>query len=238
MLYKEMLEYELDVMFSDDRGSVNDGGGDGDGDGGVGDGGGVGGDAGDGGVSSPIANARCEFVIGNELGENRSVLYNTALADLYDDGKVNRLYLVDIKNYINDEFKGQEEAIKAAFKEVFPEGIGKRLYVDITDKDGTYFIEIPPNIPGFVRCTPPDRDMLVLATYVPKRYVGELIVGDVNPATTVFSTNVALKLSGDLRDVKESYLSDILGLQVFITQKQVDDTGSSVIFFMGSRFGG
>ena len=90
-----MLHHNLDVNFADSGG---DGGGNG---GGNGDGGGVGGDAGDGGDKSPIANARCEFVIGNNVGGGWSVLYNAALADFREDGVLNRNDLKDIQDIIN-----------------------------------------------------------------------------------------------------------------------------------------
>ena len=211
-MYAEMLHHNLDVNFADSGG---DGGGNGDGNG---DGGGVGGDAGDGGDKSPIANARCEFVIGNNVGGGWSVLYNAALADFREDGVLNRNDLKDIQDIINKEFKGREKEIMAAFEDKFPLGFGQPYY-DTTDEKGEYFLPIPPNVPGFVRCLPPGQEQLVLTTYVRGLAKDEELPGqDVNPATTVFSTNVASQLDKDLGETKENFLDDIAGLDVQILQ--------------------
>ena len=86
-------------------------------------------------------------------------------------------------------------------------------YFDTTDENGEYFIEIPPNVPGFVRCYPPNQENLVLATYVPGRQKDQSLLGqDVTPATTFFSHNIASELSEDLSTVKENYLNDYAGL--------------------------
>ena len=225
-MYAEMLHHNLDVNFADSGG---DGGGNG---GGNGDGGGVGGDAGDGGDKSPIANARCEFVIGNSVGEGWSVLYNAALADFREDGVLNRNDLKDIRDIINNEFKGREKEIMAAFEDKFPLGFGQP-YSDTTDEKGEYFLPIPPNVPGFVRCMPPGQEKLVIATYEPELLEGEKRLGEsVNPATTVFSTNVATKLDKDLDRTKDNYINGIEGLEVIIgldggsvTGFTIDDSG-------------
>ena len=208
-LYIAMLSHDLDVNFSDAHGEGN-------GDS-SGDGGGVGGETGDGGDFSPIPDAYCEFVIDNDLGESRSVLFNAALSDFCSDGRLGRPDLAEIQQEITKAFKGREQEIIKAFKDVFPSGVGQP-YSDITDKNGAYFIPIPPNVPGFVRCTPPDQNRLVLATYVPQRSVGEnLLDQDVNPATTVFSTHIASKISNSgMADTKDNYKNDINGLDVQI----------------------
>ena len=225
-MYAEMLHHNLDVNFADSGG---DGGGNG---GGNGDGGGVGGDAGDGGDKSPIANARCDFVIGNSVGGGWSVLYNAALADFREDGVLNRNDLKDIRDIINNEFKGREKEIMAAFEDKFPLGFGQP-YSDTTDEKGEYFLPIPPNVPGFVRCMPPGQEKLVIATYEPELLEGEKRLGEsVNPATTVFSTNVATKLDKDLDRTKDNYINGIEGLEVIIgldggsvTGFTIDDSG-------------
>ena len=154
MLYKAMYEQRVNVNF----------GGGGGGDGG-GDGGGVGGDAGDGGDFSPISNARCEFIVGNNLKE-RQVLYSAALADFLSYGKVNRPDLKKIAELVNSALGNHTpEEIKAAFSKYFKEGIGQP-YFAIADEKGSYFLSIPTNVPGFVRCIPPNQENLVLATYV------------------------------------------------------------------------
>ena len=153
-LYKSMLTKNVNVNF---------GGGEGGGSGG----GGVGGGAGDGGDRSPIANARCEFIVTNDLNQG-TVLQSAALADFLDDGMINRPDLDAIKDEINELSQGRQNEVKAAFAKFFPSGLGE-AFVDITDADGKYFIESPPNVPGFVRCLPPNQENLVLATYVPAR---------------------------------------------------------------------
>ena len=101
---------------------------------------------------------------------------------------------------------------------MFPSGIGQAL-VDTTDENGEYFLKIPPNVPGFVRCMPPGQEKLVLATYVRGLAKDEELTGQkVIPATTVFSTNIAFKLSGDIGATNENFLSDIAGLDVQILQ--------------------
>lgn len=213
-LYAEMYSNTVNVNFAN---AAEFGGGDGGGNGG-GDGGGVGGPAGDGGSFSPIANATCEFVIGNNLGEGRNVLLNAALADLCSNGKVQRPDLDAIKAAINAAFAGREDQIINAFKSVFPTGFGLP-YQTTTDENGYYFLPVPPNVQGYVRCMPPGQEKLVLATFVPGRAVGETLSGqDVNPATTVFSTQIASMLGGDLNTTKKNYMDDIAGLDVQILQ--------------------
>ena len=193
-------------------------------------GGGVGGQGGDGGDASPIVGARCEFIVGDDI-ENGNVLYSAALADFLDDGRLGRsdlsMVTADIDSVLH-EYDPQE--IQSAFESIFPAGIGTP-YDDITDENGNYFIPVPPNVPGFVRCIPPDREQLVLATYVPERQVSEILLGqDVNPATTLFSVEVAPKLSGnDVAAAKENFLKNIDGINVYIREKQVD--GSGVLTF-------
>ena len=67
-LYRSLLNRHINIIFGNyDGGGKNDGGG---GEGGGG-GGGAGGAAGDGGDRSPIANARCEFIVSNDLHKER-----------------------------------------------------------------------------------------------------------------------------------------------------------------------
>ena len=104
----------------------------------------------------------------------------------------------------------------AAFEDKFPLGFGQPYY-DTTDEKGEYFLPIPPNVPGFVRCMPPGQEKLVIATYEPELLEGEKRLGEsVNPATTVFSTNVATKLDKDLDRTKDNYINGIEGLEVKI----------------------
>ncbi len=208
LLFKSMLNENIDVAYG--------GGGGGDGDAGDA---GVGGDAGDGADKSPIANARCEFIVSHDL-KSGNALYSAALADFLDDGILNRPDLIEAKKYIDPVVaKYGPEAVKESFGVVFKGGIG-HPFVVTTDADGKFFLEIPPNVPGFLRCLPPEQEKLILATYVPELLEGEKRLGEpVNPATTVFSTNIATKLSGDLATIKDNFLSDIVGLDVQILQK-------------------
>ena len=186
--------------------NVNLGGGPGDGPG-DGPGTGAGGDAGDGGDFSPIPNARCDFALDLE----GKVLYSSALEDLRD-GELNRPDLAAIKEEVEEKIKDLKSEIKIALDNKFPDGVGIP-YLDIADENGRYFLPIPPNVQGYVRCSPPDQPKLKLATLVPKLQEGEKKDDqNVTPATTIFSHSIATELSGDLDTVKENYLDDILGL--------------------------
>ncbi len=223
-LYKAMLEKSIDVNFAGSGGEGGNGGGDGDGDGG-----GVGGAAGDGGDFSPIPNAQCEFIASNDLKSGK-VLYSAALDDFLDDGTLNRPDLKLVADDILPALQNyQSDEIQAAFSRFFENGIG-HAYVDVTDENGEYFIPVPPNVPGFVRCFPPDKDRLILATYVSERQRGEILLGqDVNPATTVFSITVASMLSTDWDSTKKNYLEDIDGLKIYIRERSEEDV--KVLFF-------
>jgi hypothetical protein len=226
-LYSRMFQRHRNVIFG---GFLNDEDGGGGGGGGGGDGGGAGGSAGDGGDASPIVGARCEFIVGNDI-KNGKVLYSAALADFLDDGRVERSDLSLVSADIDSILQGYTpQEIQSAFRAIFPAGIGKP-YDDITDENGNYFIPIPPNTPGFIRCIPADRDELVLATYVPERQLSEILLGqDVNPATTLFSVEVAPKLnSADVAAAKDNFLKNIDGINVYIREKQV--AGADVVTF-------
>ena len=201
ILFKEMMNNGIDVIFG--------GGGEGGGYNGSDDGGGVGGDAGDGADFSPIPNARCDFAL--ELEGN--ALFHAALEDLRD-GKLDRPDLADIKDEVEEAIKDIVTQLENAFIKKFPDGVGKP-YSDETEDNGRYFLPIPPEVQGFVRCTPPNLSKLKLATFVSTEGLadGDKILGqDVTPATTFFSHSVATELSDDLITVKENYLDDIAGL--------------------------
>ena len=203
-LYARMYQRQINVNFADGSGESADSDSD--------DGGGAEGSAGDGGDFSPIPNATCEFVVGRDLGEGRCVLYNAALADFCNDGELTRPDLEAIRDIINAEFAGETDDIAQAFATYFPQGFGLPYRVT-ADENGDYFLPIPPNVSGYVRCTPPDKEKLALATYVPKRQTDEILAGqDVNPATTFFSHHIASQLSGDLSAAKDNYLADIAGM--------------------------
>ena len=216
-LYSEMYHQRINARFS--GGDGGDGGGNGDGDGsgaagGSGDGLGASGAAGEGAVASPIPYARCEFMVGNTLKEAQP-LRNSVLADFFHHGKVFRQDLKAVADLVNSDLAGHSaEKIKAAFAKYFPKGIG-RPFFDIADEKGNYFIPVPPNLPGFIQCTPQNYENLILATYVPARQINEELTGqDVNPETTIFSNRINLELDADLETAKENYLNDIAGLRV------------------------
>ncbi len=215
-----MLLQQLNIRFGGDDGGLP-----GEGPGG---GGGVGGDAGDGADFSKIPNARCEFVAMEVDGEDLfapdlkkgEVLFDAALADFCSDGEANRPDLAAIAEKVNEEFEGREAEIMEKLKEVFDEKCVGNPYRDIADGEdsktpGRYFLPIPPNVQGFVRCTPPNQKELILATFVSTEGSadGDKIPDqDVTPATTFFSHRIATKLYDDLSKVKDNYLDDTKGL--------------------------
>ncbi len=218
-VYNAMLDEQLNVRFGGDDGVDGPG---------EGLGGGVGGDAGDGADFSPIPNARCEFVAMELEGEDLfapdlkegEVLFDAALADFCNDGMVNRPDLEAIAEQVNQVFEGRQTEIMAAIANRFSECIGQpyRTTADGEDSEtpGRYFLPIPPNVQGFVRCSPPNQPKLKLATFVSTEGLpdGEEIPSqDVTPATTFFSHSIVTKLSEDLMTVKENYLDNIAGLE-------------------------
>lgn len=204
-LYRGMLDRGIDVQFGSDR---SDGGGDSDSD----IGGGGRGDAGDGADFSPLGEANCEFVYGETLTSGERC-FTSALDDLHADGRLNRPDLADLAEEVLAG--GDASVLQQAFAEVFPHGVGAPV-ATTTAADGSYFLPIPPNMSGFVRCTPKDREKLVLGTYFPAREPGETVEGqDVTPATTVFSAVILPQLpKADLDAAKENFLEDIDGLDI------------------------
>lgn len=234
VLFEQLLEARTDVAFNDTSpGSEGgDNGGDDGTDGGT-DGsadGGATGDVGDGAEASPIPLAVCEFV----LGLLDPAMVNTVLHDLFVDGQVTRPDLQPVATRVNEALAGRTTAIADAFARLFPDGIGRPLRSVAADADaatpGRYFLPVPPHVSGFVRCHPPGRGLLVLATFVPAREEGELLVRqDVNPGTTMFSVQVGLPLAGDrLPVLKQNYLADVAGLRVGVTQENGNITGFHV----------
>jgi hypothetical protein len=211
-LFRAMLANNVNTRFGGDHSGSNGGGGDG----GRGDSGGVGGDAGDGADFSPLVDARCAFVIEDDLG-NAEALHPAALADFLADGKLDRPDLAALADEVSDGVTASADEIRQAFEATFPDGLGEAL-TDVTDENGEYFLPIPANLAGYVRCTPKDQDKLVLATYISGRAAGDVQDDqDVNPATTVFSTLVATQLQGDLTTTKQNFLDDIAGLSVLLS---------------------
>jgi hypothetical protein len=209
-LFRAMLANNVNAHLGDDHSGGGGGGG-----GGRGDSGGVGGDAGDGADFSPLPEARCSFIIGDDLGSSED-FYPAALADFLADGKLDRPDLAALADDVSDGVTASADEIRQAFEAWFPDGLGDTL-TDVADENGKYFLPIPVNLAGYVRCTPKDQDKLVIATYIPGRSAGEVQEDqDVNPATTVFAAVVAKQLDKDLGTVKENFLADIDGLQVLL----------------------
>jgi hypothetical protein len=211
-LFQAMLAQQVDSNFGDDR-SGGDGG---DGGGGDGGGGGVGGDAGDGADFSPLVAAECAFVIDDDLA-NADPIYPAALADLLNNGELDRPDLAALADTVMSGLTEGPAEIRQAFEAWFPEGLGQEL-VTSTDDQGAYFLPVPANLPGYVRCIPKDSQNLKMGAYVPARPVGtDLLAQDVSPATTIFSTLIAPRLQGNLAATKENFLDDIQGLEVMLS---------------------
>lgn len=221
-LYQAMLTQQVDAIFCNDRvGDGGDGDGGGDDGGGSGDGG-VSGEAGDGADFSPLPGARCAFVVGEDFG-SAVELHPAALADLLDDGQLDRPDLAVLADTVFDGLSESPEEIQAAFETHFPDSLGNPL-ATLTDYAGRYFLLIPPDQAGYVRCSPENQPNLVLGTYVPGRPEGMTLHDqDVNPATTLFSVVIAPRLEAGLGAAKENYLEDIEGLETKLV-RQADGT--------------
>lgn len=224
-LYRAMLGQQIDVAFGDNRhGDGGDGGSDGNG----GDSGGASGDAGDGADFSPLPEATCTFVVGNTLTTGEQV-YSAALSDFIADGVLNRPDLAAVAEEVN---QGADSAqIQNAFSQVFPDGLGQRI-ATLTDDAGHFNLPIPPNLAGFIRCTPKEREYLVLGAYFPGRGADEIIEGqDVNPAATVFSTDIVPRVDEDRATVQENFRADVGDLEVAVG---MDGTGQVTGFSIGT----
>lgn len=213
-LFMAMLHNDLDIGFSGGDGSQS-----------LVDGGGICGQVNTGLAASPLSTARCEFIAVDDLGSDRSALYHGALADFWGDGRLSRPDLQGIHQQINDTYDGHQQEIVDALKRVFPNGVGQP-YVGTTDAVGDYFLAIPPDIPGYVCCTPPDQARMMLATYVPGRSKNEILSGqDVTPATTVHAFQIASRLLSDtwyapldIPATKENFIQNIAGLEIEMLQ--------------------
>jgi hypothetical protein len=212
-LYQTMLARQVNVEFGAERSGSGDGGDGGDG---RSDGGGVGGDAGDGADFSPLLQAECTFVVGDGLATARP-FYPPALADYWGDGRLNRPDLRDLEDEVHEGLELTPEEIQDAFAEVFRQGPGQPISA-LADDQGHYFLPIPANVDGYVRCSPQGDEKLVLGTYVPARKEGEIHDdADVTPATTVFGTHIASQMKRDLATIKENFLTDVDGLKTLLS---------------------
>jgi hypothetical protein len=190
-LYKQMWKQNINTRFG--TGGGGEGGGSG---------GGVGGGAGDGAASSPIADAKCEFIAGSDLTSS-AVLYSPALSDFLDNGELDRSDLWRLVNNIPELQQYTPQQIKNAFENVFEDNIGTPC-VATTDENGDFFIENVPNVSGYIRCIPPDKPDLILATYVPAvDEGGDRFAGQVDPRTTYFSNVIGPGLNDE--DVESAW---------------------------------
>jgi hypothetical protein len=207
-LYGQMLSRGINSQFGSTLDGADDGGGRSDSD----VDGGATGEAGDGADFSPLVEATCEFVYGDTLSGGEAC-YSAALGDFLSDGDLNRPDLVDFATEVTAGYDTQ--TLQQAFESVFPSGIGIPITTQ-TDTEGRYRLPTPPGVPGFVRCTPKDRENLVLGTYLPSRQSGVTLENeDVTPATTIFSALIAPQLqTADVAAAKENYLEDIAGLDI------------------------
>ena len=208
-------------------------------------GGGGGGGGGDGGVSggvgdgaefSPIPGARCEAVL--ELDDD-TVLFTALLHDLLSDAEVNRPDMQAVAAAVNQTLEESADAITEAYARLFQKGIGLELRTTATDESspspGRYFLPVPAHVPVFVRCRPPERENLVLTTFVKGREEDERLDNeDVTPALTIFSTQIAAKLierpsatAEEVVTAKENFLEDVRDLRVNVEQ----DAGGNITGF-------
>ncbi len=210
-LFRAMVARQVNTQFGDDRRDGDGRGGDGNG---AGDGG-VGGDAGDGADFSPLPGAECAFVLDDFTSDEPVSL--AAISDFLDDGVLNRPDLAALSSIVMNGVTQSSEEIRLAFEAWFPEGSLKTLS-SVTDSQGSYFLPVPPNLPGYVRCTPQNRRKLFLGAYVPGRQAGERLMDqDVTPATTLFSTLIAPQFTSGLLGIRDNFLDDIEGLEVRLT---------------------
>lgn len=218
LLYQEMLRAEID--------SSTDFSGEGESEGGSGDadGGGASGEAGDGGEFSPLPGAVCEF----SLDLDGRVRANTVLADLYADGRVDRLDLQGIAKRVNSAHDAtRRQGIARAFAALFPNGIGRpnRVIADGSNSStpGAYFLPYPAGVPGIIRCRPADQENLVLTTCVPARMADEIHDRqDVTPVSTVVCGIVTeaqqAQVNRDRNATQDDLLTQLEPLRIFLSE--------------------
>ena len=205
-LFNAMLQQQVTAIDFSSSGSAengdtgNDGSGGSAGSGSGGDPGGVAGATGDGAELSPFANTPCEFVLDSDG--------DTVLADLLD-GALNRSDLQVIAANLKPD-----TGIQKASARFFPQGIqllgsnGRPLRTT-TDAQGTYFLPVPADTTGFVRCAPGPQ--LAVSAFVRARQSGELLTGqDVSPARQIFTTFILPQLPLQATQAVEgNFLTDI-----------------------------
>src|SRR5918993_679542 len=179
--------------------------------GGGSEGGGASGEAGDGGEFSPIPGAVCTF----SQDRDGLVRANTALADIFADGRVDRTDLQPIAKQVNEAIDAeQRRAITRAFAKWFPSGLGQPISTvadgPTSPTPGRFFLPLPEGVPGVIRCHPPEQDNLVFDTCVRARTANEsLIEQDVTPSTSVICDLVAEAQQADPRTDREAIKNDL-----------------------------
>src|SRR5262249_38323147 len=146
------------------------------------------------------------------------MVHTGALADFLATGTVNRPDLQAIAPLVNTAFTGRQTDLAAAFRRQFPNGLGQPVGT-IADANGAYFMHTPPDVPGFVRCHPPEDDNLVLTRFVRARRPGERLAGqDVTPATTVISRVVtqAIQAGLDPVPIQDALLASLAPLKILL----------------------
>ena len=218
LLYQEMLKAEIDssANFSGEGESDDGGGG--------ADGGGAAGEAGDGGEFSPLPGAVCEF----SLDLDGKVRADTVLADLYADGRVDRLDLQGIAKRVNGAHDAtRRRGIAKAFTTLFPNGIGQpnRVIADGANSStpGAYFLPYPAGVPGVIQCRPADQENLVLITCVPARMANVTFDRqDVTPVSTVVCGIVTevqqAQVDTDRNATQDDLLAQLEPLRIFLSE--------------------
>jgi hypothetical protein len=204
-LFNRMRQMSIsEVPFTTGSDNESEGEGGADSGGGGSDGGGAAGEAGDGAEFSPLDDVQCEFAL-NLQGDS-------ALEDLLSDGGLDRS---DLQAIAAD--MAQDPAVRDAFARLLPQGIqpsveGQPLRTR-TDTQGAYFLPIPPNMPGFIQCTP--RPDLVLSTFVRARQAQETLTGqDISPPSQFLTTFVLPLVAPEQQTgIQDNFRVDIGTLQ-------------------------
>jgi hypothetical protein len=205
-LFNALLEQQVaEADFSPSHGESDEsgeGGGDGGGDGSSD---GVAGEAGDGAEFSPLRDAQCEFM--------RDPRGDTALEDLLLDGTLDRPDLQAIAADVAQDARMQEAFAKLFLHGMQPLVNGQPLRT-ITDANGMYFLPVPPNTPGIVRCASVPH--LAVSTFVRGRQTGETLTDqNVSPSSQIFTAFIIPQLTAqDVQAVENNFLTDIGDLQI------------------------
>lgn len=222
-LYAGLFTAQVNVDFVESESA--EGGADDGGD--SGDSGGAEGDASDGAEASPIPGAVCDFA----LSVDGDTLVRSVLGDLFDNGVLDR---PDLQAVVSQVPIADPTALANAFRTMFPGGISRPLSVSAEQADdptpGRYHLRMPPDVPGFVRCVPPEQQQLRIATFVPRRQPNETLSSqDVTPPTTLFSSRLVDPLDPQAAETKQVFLDDLTGLRVGVVQQNGVPTGVEIV---------